>query len=54
MTKNKILWQGFTAGAVAGLIGAILVVEFAWSLLGVGIIGAIAGLIVAGIFRAFR
>lgn len=54
MERDKIGWIGFTAGAVAGLAGAILVEEYAWSLFGVGVVGAIVGLIVAGVFRYFR
>jgi hypothetical protein len=51
---KKIGWEGFTAGAVAGLVGALLVSEYSYSLFSVGIVGAIVGLIVAGIFKYFR
>ena len=54
MRRKRYFWESFTAGAIAGLIGAILVTELAWSLVGVGIVGAIVGIIISWIFNYFR
>jgi ammonia channel protein AmtB len=52
--KFNLKWENFFAGAIAGLVGAILSSEFSWSFLSVGIIGALTGVIVLWIFSLFK
>jgi tetrahydromethanopterin S-methyltransferase subunit C len=51
---KKINYIGITAGCVSGLIGAVLVSSFDFSLFSVGVIGLIVGTLTGWIFSLFK
>jgi len=51
---KKSSWIGITAGGVSGLIGAVLVSSFDFSLFSVGLIGLIVGISTSILFNLFK
>ncbi len=52
MKKNN--WIGAVSGGISGIIGAVLVSEFDFSILSVVIIGIIIGILVNLTFQMFK
>ena len=51
---KKVSWIGITAGCVSGLIGAVLVSNYSFSLFSVGVIGLIVGALTGLVFSLFK
>jgi tetrahydromethanopterin S-methyltransferase subunit C len=51
---KKVSYVGITAGCISGLIGAVLVSNYDFSIFTVGVIGLIVGALIGWIFSLFK
>ena len=51
--ENKFSWLGAIAGMISGFAGGILISNYNFSILGVGIVGALIGFIFGFIYKLF-
>ena len=51
--NNKFAWLGAITGMVSGFVGAILISNWNFSILGIGIIGALIGLVLGFVYKKY-